>query len=158
MHLLLKMYQSKCMFETLLVKQLYITISVICCCFTAHWYGYNINQSSKLIGNHRRSSIYKAFDWLHQHELVSALYQTRNNWLFSPGDSHTEVLLVLPHPVHEGEVDTDSKGRFVTFKVTLSNDKFLCVYDPSGHSTRYQLVRERFFEGLQTYNMENKWG
>ena len=31
----------------------------------------------------------------------------------------------------------------------------LCVYDPSGYSTREQLARGRFFEGLQNY-MENK--
>ena len=40
--------------------------------------------------------------------------------LFSPGDSHTKGLLVLLHPGLEGitEVDTDLKGRFVSFKVT----------------------------------------
>ena len=31
----------------------------------------------------------------------------------------------------------------------------LCVYAPSEHSTREQLARGRFFEGLQNY-MENK--
>ena len=76
---------------------------------------------------------------------------------FSPGDSHTEGLLVLLHLGLEGvtEVATDPKGRFVSFKVTPSNDRVLCVYAPSGHSTREQLARGCFFEGLQNY-MENK--
>ena len=58
----------------------------------------------------------------------------RNNWLgpifFSPGDSHTKGLLALLHLGLEGvtEVDTDPKGRFVSFKVTPSNDRVLCVY------------------------------
>ena len=55
------------------------------------------------------------------------------------------------------EVDTDPKGSFVSFKVTPSNDRVLCAYAPSGHSTREQLYRGRFFEGLQNY-MENKNG
>ena len=45
--------------------------------------------------------------------------------------------------------------RFVSFKVTPSNDRVLCIYAPSGHSTREQLARGHFFEGLQNY-MENK--
>ena len=53
------------------------------------------------------------------------------------------------------KVDTDPKGRFVSFKFTPSNDRVLCVYVPSGYSTREQLDRGRFFEGLQNY-MENK--
>ena len=46
------------------------------------------------------------------------------------------------------EVDTDPKGRFVSFKVTLSNNRVLCACAPSGHSTREQLIKGRFFEGL----------
>ena len=53
------------------------------------------------------------------------------------------------------EVETDPKGRFVSFKVTPANDRVLCVYAPSGNSTREQLASGRFFEGLQNY-MENK--
>ena len=49
------------------------------------------------------------------------------------------------------EIDTDPKGRFVSFKVTPSKDRVLRVYAPSGHSTRKQLARGRFFEGMQTY-------
>ena len=49
---------------------------------------------------------------------------------FSPGDSHTKGLLVLLHLGLEGvtEIDTDTKGRFVSFKVTPANDRVLCVY------------------------------
>ena len=38
---------------------------------------------------------------------------------------------------------------FVTFWVTPSNDRVLCVYAPSGHNIREQLAREHFFERLQ---------
>ena len=95
------------------------------------------------------------------HINLDQIHHTRNNWLgpifFSPGDSHTKGLLVLLRLGLEGvtQVGTDPNGRFVSFKVTLSNDRVLCVYDPSGHSTREQLARGRFFEGLQNY-MENK--
>ena len=41
------------------------------------------------------------------------------------------------------------------FKVTLSNDRVLCVCAPAGDSTREWLTSGRFFEGLQNY-MENK--
>ena len=66
-------------------------------------------------------------------------------------------MLVLFHLGFEGitEADTDPKGRFVSFKVTPSNDRVLYVYVPSGYSNREQLARGRFFEGLQNY-MENK--
>ena len=84
-----------------------------------------------------------------------------NNWLnaifFSPRDIHTKRLLVLLHLDLEGVtgVDSDPKERSVSFKVTPSNDRVLCVYAPSGHSTKEQLARGCFFEGLQNY-MENK--
>ena len=50
--------------------------------------------------------------------------------LVSLGDSHTKGFLVLLHLGLEGvtEVDTDPKGRFVSFEVTLSNDRVFCVY------------------------------
>ena len=85
----------------------------------------------------------------------------RNNWLGPvvsfPGDSHTKELLELLHPGLEGitEVDIDAKRRPVSFKVTPSNDRVLCVYAPSGYSTREQQARGRFFKELQNY-MENK--
>ena len=48
---------------------------------------------------------------------------------FSPGDTHTKGMLFLLHLGLEGitEVDTDPKGRFVSFKVTPSNDRVLCL-------------------------------
>ena len=74
---------------------------------------------------------------------------------FFPGDGHTKGMLFLLHLGLEGitEVDTDPKGRFVSFKVTPSNESSPCA--PSGYSTREQLARGRFFEGLQNY-MQNK--
>ena len=88
---------------------------------------------------------------------LDPIHHIRNNWLgpifFSLGDSHTKGLLFLLHLGLEGvtEVDTDPKGRFADFKVTLSNDRVLCVYAPSGDSTREQLARGSFLEGLQNY-------
>ena len=85
----------------------------------------------------------------------------RNNWLgpifLSPGSSHTKGFIAQLHPGLEGvtEVDTDPKGRFVSFKVALSKSKVLCVSATSGHNTREQLVRGCSFERLQNY-MENK--
>ena len=73
---------------------------------------------------------------------LNQIHHIRNNCLdtifFSLEDSHTKGLLVLLHLGLEGvtEVDTDPKGRIVSFKVTPSNDSVLCVYDPLGHSTR----------------------
>ena len=85
------------------------------------------------------------------------IHHIRNNWLgsnfFSLGDSHTKGCLSCF--IWELKVDTDPKGRFVSFKFTPSNDRVLCVYAPSGYSTREQLERELFFEGLQNY-MKNK--
>ena len=48
---------------------------------------------------------------------------------YSPGDSH-RYSPVLLHLGLEGvtEVDTNSKGRFVSFKVTPSNDRVLYTY------------------------------
>ena len=48
----------------------------------------------------------------------------------SPGDSDTKGLLLLLHLGLEGvtEVETDLKGKFVSFKVIPSNDRVLCVY------------------------------
>ena len=76
---------------------------------------------------------------------------------FSSGDSHTKGPLALLYLGLEGvtEVDTNPKGRSVSFKVTLFNDRDLCVYAPSGDSTREQLGRGRFLEGLRNH-MKNK--
>ena len=61
------------------------------------------------------------------------IHHKRNNSLgaiFScPGDSHTKVMLFLLHLGLEGitEVDTDPKGKFVSFKVILFNGRVLCL-------------------------------
>ena len=65
---------------------------------------------------------------------LDQIHHIKNNWLgaifSSSGDSHTKGLLVLLHLGLEGvtEDDTDPKGRLVSFKVTPSNDRVLCVY------------------------------
>ena len=65
---------------------------------------------------------------------LDQIYHIRNNWLgsifFSPGDSHTNGLLLRLRLGLEGvtEVDTDPKGKLVSFKVTHSNDRVLRVY------------------------------
>ena len=74
------------------------------------------------------------------------IHHIRNKFLrpifFSPGDSHTKRLLALLHPGLEGitEADTNPKRRLVSFKATPCNDRILCVYAPSGYSTRDQLA------------------
>ena len=76
------------------------------------------------------------------HINLGQIHHIGNNWLgaifFSSGDSHTKGVLVLLHLGLERvtEVDNDPKGKFVFFKVTPSNDRVLCVYAPSGHSTK----------------------
>ena len=91
------------------------------------------------------------------------IHQIRNNWLrpifFSPGDTVSKGILILLHPgfTDVTEVDSDPKGRFVSFKVAPSSDRVLCVYAPSGHSNREQLARGRFFEALQNYIKKNKF-
>ena len=64
---------------------------------------------------------------------LDPIHLIRNNWLgpifFSLGDSHTKGLLFLLHLGLEGvtEVDTDPKGRFVSFKIIFFNARFLCL-------------------------------
>ena len=66
------------------------------------------------------------------------IFHIRNNWLgpifLSPGSSHTKGFIAQLHPGLEGvtEVDTDPKGRFVSFKVTLSNNRVLCFVPLKG--------------------------
>ena len=75
------------------------------------------------------------------------IHHIRNDWLgsifFFPGDSHAKGLLVLLHAGLERvtKVDTDPKRKFVSFKITLSNHRVLCVYAFSGHSIKEQLAR-----------------
>ena len=95
------------------------------------------------------------------HVTHDQICQIRNNWLgpifLSPGNSHTKGLLSQLHPGLEGvtEVDTDPKGRFVLFRVTLYNNKVLWVSATSGHNTREQLVRGHSFDRLQIYMGKN---
>ena len=65
-------------------------------------------------------------------------------------------MLVALHLGLEGitEVDADPEGRLVSFKVTTSNESSVC--SPSGFSTREQLARGCFFEGLQNYKQNKK--
>ena len=74
---------------------------------------------------------------------------------FSPGDTHTKGMLFLLHLDLEGvtEVDTDPKERYVSSKVTTSNESSVCA--PSEDSTRGEQARGHFFEVLQKY-MQNK--
>ena len=79
-----------------------------------------------------------------QNKVISILIEThinhdqihhiRNNWLgsnfMSPGDSHTKGCLRCF--IWDLKVDTDPKGRFVSFKLTASNDRVLCVHAPQG--------------------------
>ena len=65
---------------------------------------------------------------------------------FSPGDTHGKGVLFLLHLGLEGvtEVDTDQKERFVSFKVTISNEASLFV------------PLQRFFEELQKKKKKKK--
>ena len=53
------------------------------------------------------------------------------------------------------EVYEDPKWRFVSFRLTLSNDRVICVYTPLRYNTREWLTRGCFFEELKNYK-ENK--
>ena len=92
-----------------------------------------------------------------KHDLNSYHHQIhiRNNWFspifFSHGESHQKGLLFLLQLGLEGipEVDTNSKGVFCPLRYSSpSNDRVLCIYAPSGYSTRRQLARGCFFKGL----------
>ena len=90
------------------------------------------------------------------------IHQIKNNWLgpilISPGHTFSKGILILLHPGFPDvtEVDSDPNGRFISFKVAPSDDRVLCVYAPSGHSNREQLIRKRFFEELSNY-IDNKF-
>ena len=81
----------------------------------------------------------------------------RNNGLgpifLSPGRSPTKRVIAQLHSGLEGV--TDRKRRFVSYKVTPSNNRVLCFCTHSRNNIREELVRGRFFESLQNY-MENK--
>ena len=77
---------------------------------------------------------------------------------FSPGDTHTKGMLFLLHLGLEGvtEVDSDPKERFVSFKVTTSNEGSLFVPLQS-IAPESSWLWDAFFEVLQK-NMQNKRG
>ena len=94
------------------------------------------------------------------HINLDQIHHRRNNWLgpiFFLLEIVTQKQFVLLCLGLEGVtvVEIDPKGRFVYFKVTLSNDRVFCVYAPWGDSTREQLARGCFLERLQNY-MKNK--
>ena len=70
------------------------------------------------------------------HTKHDQILHIRNKWLgpifLSPGRSHTKGFIAQHHLGLEGvtEVDTDPKGRFVSFRVTLSNNRVLCFCAP----------------------------
>ena len=80
------------------------------------------------------------------------IHQIKNNWLgpisFAPGDTYSKGMLILLHTGFDDvtDVDTDPKGRFVSFKVAPSNDRVICTYTPLGHSNREQLARDAFLK------------
>ena len=81
-----------------------------------------------------------------QNKVVSLLTEAyinhkRNNWLGSNFFSWSYTKGCLSSFIWDLKVDNDPKGRFVSFKFTPSNDRVLCVYAPSGYSTREQLDR-----------------
>ena len=77
------------------------------------------------------------------HTKHDQIHHIRKNLLgpifLSPRNIHTKGLLAQLHTGLEGvtDVDTDPKGRFVSFKVTLFNNRVLCVC-----TSREQLVKD----------------
>ena len=67
--------------------------------------------------------------------------------LFLSWNSHTKGCFSCF--IWDLKIDTDSKGKFVSFTFTPSNDRVLCIAPGNGWTGG------RFFEGLQNY-MENK--
>ena len=91
-----------------------------------------------------------------QNKLISILTEThinhdqihhiKNNWL---GSNFFFFFYIhkkrcLSCFILDLKVDTDPKGRFVSFDFTPSNYRVLYVYAPSGYSTRGQLDRGAF--------------
>ena len=81
------------------------------------------------------------------------IHHIRNNLsgsnFFSLGNSHAKGCLSCF--IWDFRLILIQKGGLCPFKFTPTNDRFLCVYAPSG------FVRDRFFEGLQNYmKNENK--
>ena len=88
-------------------------------------------------------------------------YDTRKNRLrsiiSSTADSHTKGMLFLLHLSLEGitEVGTDPNERFVSFKVTLSNDRVLSLH---GIKPESSWLGGHFLKGLQSYTQNKNKG
>ena len=70
---------------------------------------------------------------------------------FSPRDIHAKGLLVLFYLGLEGinDFDINPKGRFVSVKLTPSNNRVPCIYALSVYITRKHLGRGNFLKELQ---------
>ena len=106
------------------------------------------------------------FNWTHINQ--DQKHYKRNNLLgphfFFPGDSHTKGLISFLNSGLEGvtEVDTDPKRGFVSFKVTPSSDRVLCVYVPTGHNTWEKLWESslkdyKIIWNMKVRGMKTKW-
>ena len=122
-----------------------------------------LKQDLALEFSRTRKRRHQYFNWNSNQPWSNTQLNTyKKYWLgpifFSPRDNNTKGFLALLHPRLEGitEVDTDPKWVLNPLcYFTPFNDRVLCVYVPSGHSTREQLAMGRFFEELQNY-METK--
>ena len=76
---------------------------------------------------------------------------------FSLGDSHTKGCMSCC--IWDFRLTLIQKRDLSLFKFIPTNDRVLNVYTPSGYSTREQLDRGRFFEGLQIVQIVSwvKW-
>ena len=75
----------------------------------------------------------------------------------STADSHTKGMLFLLHLSLEGitEVGTDPNERFVSFKVTLSNDRVLSLH---GIKPESSCLGGHLLKGLQSYTQNKNKG
>ena len=97
-------------------------------------------------------------------KLISTMikHHTRNNWLspifFSP-EHKRNAFSASSESWGITEVDTDPKDRFVSFKVTPSNDRVLCLCPIQSITQEKSWLEggERFSEGIHNY-MQNKMG
>ena len=71
------------------------------------------------------------------------IHHIKNKWLgsifFTLGDSHTKECLSCY--IWDLKVDSDPKGKFVSFRFTTSNDRVVCVYSPSRYAPGNSCIR-----------------
>ena len=86
--------------------------------------------------------------------MIKCTIQEITDWApsFSPGDSHTKGMLFLLHLSLEvvTQVDTDPKGKFVSFKVTTSNESSLIV-PLQGIAAENSWLRGAFLKDYKLY-------